>query len=349
MKRKYVFLVAALLLVSPILVSAAGLVPCGSPGQEACQTCHAVELLNRVAAWLVAILSIVLTIVIVVSGLRLATSTGNVSTKESAKRMIINATVGFIIVLAAWLMIDLGMKMLLSGGSGNIAAGPWNVVRCEVQPRSIVHPVPNASRGTAQGNTVTLADGTVIPIVNASGVVDPVALQRLAELGAPDDIVAAAAANNGLTPDQARNLQALMRVESGGCTNMVSPVGALGCMQIMPGTARAYDPSLRGLSDAEVRDRLLNDNAYNINLSTIIYRDLDQRFGGDETLIYAAYNGGPGANNPSANCPGQRRWQCEWDGSDCINGVGSDCTPNTGYIETRNYVQRVDGVRALLD
>ncbi len=38
---------------------AAGLVPCGGEGQEACQTCHVVILIDGVVDWLIVILSIV--------------------------------------------------------------------------------------------------------------------------------------------------------------------------------------------------------------------------------------------------------------------------------------------------
>lgn len=318
-----------------------GLVPCtGAPGDE-CQACKAVDLINNVVTWLVGILSIIIVLVIVYAGLKLVTSAGNPAAKQSAKSVMTNAIIGYVIVLGAWLFVDYGMKALFS--TGDPVFGVWNDIQCvdQAQYRSkIYHPVVGESRGTAYDSSVVVApDGTV----------DPAALAALAASGAPDDVVEAAAAANGLTPDQARNLRALMRVESGGCTNKVSPVGALGCMQIMPQTARQYDPTLSGLSDAQVRDKLLNDDAYNIGLSTQIYKDLNNQFGGDETKIYAAYNGGPGANAPSTNCPGMMRWQCEWDGSNCRNGVGSDCRPNTGYIETRKYVQKVAGVAGQLD
>ena len=59
-------------------------------------------------------------------------------------------------------------------------------------------------------------------------------------------------------------------------------------------------------------------------------------------LALAAYNGGAGANSPSSDCPGQKRWQCVWDSPGCYNTGKTDCTPNTGYIETRNYVKNIN-------
>ena len=190
--------------------------------------------------------------------------------------------------------------------------------------------------------TVDTSRGTAF---NTGGSIDPTILAGVANISAPeaDQAIATAAAQAGLNARQVRNMQALMRVESGGCRTLVSPVGALGCMQIMPGTAAQYDPALRGLSSEEVSRKLL-DPAYNIALGVQIYGDLYERFNGNETQVFAAYNGGPGALSPSSDCPGLARYQCVWDSPGCHNTGRTDCTPNTGYIETRNYVQKVAGV-----
>lgn len=120
------------ILFIPIITIAAGLVPCGSPGESACQLCDFITLLDNIVDWLVMILSIVVAIVFVVSGLQLVISTGDVSAKESAKKRIANTVIGFVIVLTAWLLIDLGMKSLLA--PGNASSGPWNKIQCTAQP-----------------------------------------------------------------------------------------------------------------------------------------------------------------------------------------------------------------------
>ncbi len=117
---------------SPTLVMAAGLVPCGGPDQPACQSCHVVQLVNNVTEWLVAFLSVVVAIMIVYAGARLVTSGGNQAVMEAAKETITNAIIGFVIVLAGWLLIDTGMKMLLV--DGQTALGMWNEVECVDQP-----------------------------------------------------------------------------------------------------------------------------------------------------------------------------------------------------------------------
>jgi soluble lytic murein transglycosylase-like protein len=266
------------------------------------------------------------------------TAQGNPSVLKDAKDMIVNVAIGFVIVLSAWLLIDLMMKSLL-GGPTDTPIRPWSQIACVEQPESEVlpafvgFPTPNGSRGTAY---------------DTGAGIDPTILAGIANLSADeaDAAIVVAAAQAGLSADQVRNMQALMRVESGGCRNNVSPVGALGCMQIMPNTAREYDPALRGLSDQAVRERLL-DRSYNISLGVQIYADLYDHFAGDTTKVFAGYNGGRGAVDPSRDCPATgslpalARYQCVWDSPGCYGTSRTDCVPNTGYIETRNYVEKV--------
>jgi D-alanyl-D-alanine carboxypeptidase len=81
-----------------------------------------------------------------------------------------------------------------------------------------------------------------------------------------------------------RWIREVMRVESGGRTNAVSPVGAMGLLQLMPGT---YE---------ELRGRYaLGDDPFfpkdNIRAGTAYMREMYDRFGNPAFL--AAYNAGP--------------------------------------------------------
>jgi len=131
--RRWFFSGVAVCLNIPVFVYAQqGLVPCGRVGQDDCQTCHVVQLVSGVNAWLVGILAIVATIMFVIAGFRLVTSNGNPSVLQDAKSMIINVAIGFVIVLAAWLLLDLFMKSLLSDSEQGL--GPWNQIACVDQP-----------------------------------------------------------------------------------------------------------------------------------------------------------------------------------------------------------------------
>lgn len=99
-------------------------------------------------------------------------------------------------------------------------------------------------------------------------------------------------------------IDAVIIVESGYDPNAVSPKGAMGLMQLMPGTAERFD----------VADPF--DPADNIDGGARYLRWLMRRFDGDLQLVLAGYNAGENA----------------------VARNGNQIPP---YAETRAYVQRV--------
>lgn len=93
-------------------------------------------------------------------------------------------------------------------------------------------------------------------------------------------IVTAQAKANHIDPQLVR---AVIRVESGGDPSAVSTAGAMGLMQLMPGTARAYG--------------VLNpwDPEQNVAAGARHLSDLLREYNGDISLALAAYNAGSGA------------------------------------------------------
>lgn len=93
------------------------------------------------------------------------------------------------------------------------------------------------------------------------------------------EMVTRAAIANGLPPEI---VHSVARAESAYQTNAVSPKGAIGVMQLMPGTAAALqaDP---------------HDPEQNIEAGTRYLRDLLIKYDGDSVKALAAYNAGPGA------------------------------------------------------
>src|SRR5207253_867250 len=83
---------------------------------------------------------------------------------------------------------------------------------------------------------------------------------------------------HGLDPDFVRSM---IRAESAGNVRAVSPKGAVGLMQLMPGTAKDL-----GVNNAF-------DPASNVEGGTAYIRQLLDRYGLDMAKALAAYNAGP--------------------------------------------------------
>ncbi len=312
-------LLAIFLLLPAVSGAQEGLVPCGGAGQEDCQSCHVVYLIENIFTWLGTIFSIIFPIILIAGGIYLVSSSGDVGAKTTVRRYLSTVIVGYIIFMVSWILVDLGMKMMVNNETYSF----WDKINCVDQPQAQKY----ARLSVSGYNDHVMTDQEINNIPAATG-------------DTATDINNAAA-NNGLDANETALFKALVAQESTNCKNKVSPAGAYGCGQVTIDTAKSLDPSLKGLTNDEIKEKLINDDAYNLNLSAKNFNQLMDRYKNVD-LALAAYNGGQGANAPSNDCPGQKRWQCVWDSPGCYNTGETDCTPNTGYIETRNYVKNIN-------
>lgn len=110
-------------------------------------------------------------------------------------------------------------------------------------------------------------------------------------------------------------IAAIIQQESGGNKTVVSPAGAQGLMQLMPGTA-----SDNGVTDPfDVNDNVRGGVSY--------YTKLKKMFGGNDVVAIAAYNAGEGH---------VQEWIKDgtWDGT-------FDHVDQIPFAETRDYVKKV--------
>ena len=84
-----------------------------------------------------------------------------------------------------------------------------------------------------------------------------------------------------------RLLASIVHAESAGRPTAVSNKGALGLMQVMPGTARGL-----GVRDPQ---QLLGNPALALSTGAVYLKQLQRQFGNNVPLVLAAYNAGPGA------------------------------------------------------
>ncbi len=121
---------ATVFLFTPDTTMAAGLVPqCGGIANP-CQFCHLVLLINNVVDWLVLILAMVAALIFMMAGFKLLTSGGNPEARSWAKQRFYDVAIGFLVLLAAWLLIDTLLKALVTGQ----IYGTWNQIQCVAQP-----------------------------------------------------------------------------------------------------------------------------------------------------------------------------------------------------------------------
>lgn len=122
---------------------------------------------------------------------------------------------------------------------------------------------------------------------------------------------------------------AIARQETELDQTAVSPAGARGLMQLMPGTASKV---ARTIGEDYSKDRLIDDWRYNARLGQRYLAEQIRDFGGSYVMAAAAYNAGPNRVT---------QWAAEF-GDPRDPGVDTiDWIESIPFDETRNYVHRV--------
>ena len=321
-------IVPAVILFFPELASAQfGLIACG--GVE-CQACHLVDTANNVIRFLISILGTIGVLLFIFGGFLFLTARDDTSQVDKAKGILIDVVIGFIIVLAAWLIVDTVMKNLLPSGQvqfGSGDFGPWNEIRCVAQPEY-------------EGRGRISATGALTGELLSPEQIAEARNRIVSDTEITEDVLAAAAAVGLTDLNQINAYRGLVYQESGNCRSVVGPdTGkgrgrAYGCTQFLISTAKEVDKKLgnkfAGMSDAEIATFLQSSSrenrAYSILMGAQYFKDGLTKYEGNIDFALARYNGGDAAMNPSNTCPGKTWYQCE---------------ANSGYAETRNYVSRI--------
>lgn len=161
---------------------------------------------------------------------------------------------------------------------------------------------------------------TAVALIVTGRTVVPVVSETLFPIGYQEDIVRAAE-EYGLDPYL---VAAVVKTESGFDSEAVSPVGAVGLMQLMPDTAGWLISLDIWQGDSNPR---LTDPADNLELGACYLAYLEDRFGEENiAATLAAYNAGPTAVG---------RWV------EAAGGVEAFGLSDIEFPETRTFVERV--------
>lgn len=133
--RKYlIFGLAAVFLFAPFLVSAEsfidGIVPeeiKGTP--QSVQACHLVYLANNIITFSIWLATAIATLMFAYAGFLYVTASANKNNLDQAKKIFTNTLIGFVLILGAYLIINLIVFTFTGSGIGNIKC-----VQAEQQP-----------------------------------------------------------------------------------------------------------------------------------------------------------------------------------------------------------------------
>lgn len=120
------FLLALVIVLLPTFVGAAestGLVPCGYGDKYDCDTADVIQLANNLIDFLIKMLSVIAVIALVYTGFQLVTSAGDESKWSDAKKRFTDIMIGIIIILSAFLVVDLVLKGLTDKGLDETTGG----------------------------------------------------------------------------------------------------------------------------------------------------------------------------------------------------------------------------------
>ena len=95
--------------------------------QESCKICHAVPLIDSVIEYLLGIVALITVLAIVIGGVLYISSAGDASRVTIAKTAVTKSLYGFVFVLVAWVIVNIGMVIFGFDDpfSGEISGKQW--------------------------------------------------------------------------------------------------------------------------------------------------------------------------------------------------------------------------------
>jgi len=114
MTKKLLFFLFPLIFF-PFIVSAAGLVPCGGPGEDPCTLCHLFVLVDSIIDFLIFnLVPPIALLMIIIGALMLIFSMDNPQIVSTGKRILKSVVIGLVIIYASyslvgWFLVSIGL------------------------------------------------------------------------------------------------------------------------------------------------------------------------------------------------------------------------------------------------
>lgn len=282
------------------------------------------EYIAALYVMVVGAIAILAAVMIFYGGLKWLTAAGNRGRVQDAKETISSAIIGIVLAFGAYILLLTISPNLVKFRS--LELRPVSTIQQKFS-NEVAFGARGATMGTVSlSNPIDWLDNAQYGVRRQYGTI----IAPLATPQVPIDLI-----------------YAIIFVESGGRPEVVSGAGACGIMQLLPSTAKRtclelQDPAIGIPAGVAYLKELASDTCP----QTAVRKDNSvakcqppdaQPTGctkGDLYYVAAAYNGGKGANCGSIDCPGYTWWEC---------------AKNTGYLETRNYVAKVEDARAKLN
>lgn len=147
----------------------AGFAGCDGPD---CSACNIINLANEGLQWFIGFLFVLFALLVAYAGFQLVVSGGNHHALDEAKNKFINAIVGLLIILAAWLIVDTIMRGLVgqTGHEGQVqyVTGwlAWSEVQCYEQETPNEEGVER--EGSLELNVESVPGGEDVSIIPAT-------------------------------------------------------------------------------------------------------------------------------------------------------------------------------------
>lgn len=349
----------AFFLLVPVVAFAqqGGLVPCND--LISCNLCSFGQLIQNLINFGIGIAIPLSALAFLWAGIVYFTASANPAKIERAKSIFKNVFIGFVIAVSAWLIVQTILSTLVSGDY--FIGGKWNNLQCSSGGRQVTGDVSELFNSALSDNGLVSAPPPPPQSQLPGGFATQTKVCGGGEVynyqldfcenplypGEPDysqtpQIIQYGGVSGGPAFTTLQSLcsergdldcnlaAAVMKAESGGDCGQVGPTGDWGCMQVTCGAAQTFSSGVFNNSTpcSVIKQAMLTNPQLNmsIGMSELAYCSAVAK-PRDVPTIAACYNGGVGAIQRS---------------NVCNNGLlVYQCTLNTGYAVTRNYVVTV--------